>query len=179
MKKRARIAVPLLLVVIAVAVWWLRRPSSIEAQGLFSSGVIEATQADLGFQLPGRIEYVAPREGDAVIPEQELAALDRSEMNARLAAAASQVAAARSRLAEMESGSRPEEIAQARARLRTAEERVSDSDRDVQRAGTLHEGGAISQEARACQINTFGGGVNEVQREIVAMAGLGLPRAPR
>jgi alkylation response protein AidB-like acyl-CoA dehydrogenase len=39
--------------------------------------------------------------------------------------------------------------------------------------------GAMSQEARACQINTFGGGVNEVQREIVAMAGLGMPRAPR
>jgi len=26
---------------------------------------------------------------------------------------------------------------------------------------------------------TFGGGVNEVQREIIAMAGLGLPRARR
>jgi hypothetical protein len=26
---------------------------------------------------------------------------------------------------------------------------------------------------------TFGGGVNEVQRELIAMAGLGLPRAPR
>jgi len=39
--------------------------------------------------------------------------------------------------------------------------------------------GALSQEARACQINTFGGGVNEVQREIVAMAGLHMPRAPR
>jgi len=39
--------------------------------------------------------------------------------------------------------------------------------------------GAISQEARACQINTFGGGVNEIQREIIAMMGLGLPRAPR
>ncbi len=39
--------------------------------------------------------------------------------------------------------------------------------------------GALSQEARACQINTFGGGVNEVQREIIAMAGLQMPRAPR
>ncbi len=39
--------------------------------------------------------------------------------------------------------------------------------------------GRISQEMRACQINTFGGGVNEVQREIVAMAGLRMPRAPR
>jgi alkylation response protein AidB-like acyl-CoA dehydrogenase len=26
---------------------------------------------------------------------------------------------------------------------------------------------------------TFGGGVNEIQRELVATAGLGLPRAPR
>jgi alkylation response protein AidB-like acyl-CoA dehydrogenase len=53
-------------------------------------------------------------------------------------------------------------------------------------AGALRAGspgaalhGALSQEARACQINTFGGGVNEVQREIVAMAGLRMPRAPR
>jgi len=39
--------------------------------------------------------------------------------------------------------------------------------------------GEIGQEARSCQINTFGGGVNEIQREIVAMAGLRMPRAPR
>jgi hypothetical protein len=28
-------------------------------------------------------------------------------------------------------------------------------------------------------INTFGGGANEIQRDIIAMAGLGMPRAPR
>lgn len=39
--------------------------------------------------------------------------------------------------------------------------------------------GALEREARGCQINTFGGGVSEVQREIVAMLGLGMPRAPR
>jgi hypothetical protein len=53
-------------------------------------------------------------------------------------------------------------------------------------AGTVegHSPGAIlrgrlEQEWRSCQINTFGGGVNEIQREIVAMLGLGMPRAPR
>ncbi len=45
-------------------------------------------------------------------------------------------------------------------------------------AGALLQG-QIGHEARACQINTFGGGVNEVQREIIAMAGLRMPRAPR
>jgi alkylation response protein AidB-like acyl-CoA dehydrogenase len=32
---------------------------------------------------------------------------------------------------------------------------------------------------RQATVGTFGGGVNEVQREIIGMAGLGLPRAPR
>ena len=39
--------------------------------------------------------------------------------------------------------------------------------------------GQLEHQYRACQINTFGGGVNEIQREIVAMLGLGMPRAPR
>jgi alkylation response protein AidB-like acyl-CoA dehydrogenase len=39
--------------------------------------------------------------------------------------------------------------------------------------------GRLEQAARGAQINTFGGVVNEVQREIVAMAGLGMTRAAR
>ncbi|HSS11098.1 MAG TPA: acyl-CoA dehydrogenase family protein [Acidimicrobiales bacterium] len=39
--------------------------------------------------------------------------------------------------------------------------------------------GRVEQAARAAQINTFGGGVNEVQREIVAAAGLGMARQAR
>ena len=53
-------------------------------------------------------------------------------------------------------------------------------------AGTIVAGspGAVLQgelevNYRACQINTFGGGVNEIQREIVSMAGLRMPRVPR
>jgi 3-oxocholest-4-en-26-oyl-CoA dehydrogenase alpha subunit len=40
-------------------------------------------------------------------------------------------------------------------------------------------GGRLERAARGAQINTFGGGVNEVQREIVAMAGLHMARARR
>ena len=39
--------------------------------------------------------------------------------------------------------------------------------------------GDVERAGRAAQINTFGGGVNEVQREIIQMAALGMPRAPR
>ncbi|MEI2706585.1 MAG: acyl-CoA dehydrogenase family protein [Ilumatobacteraceae bacterium] len=37
--------------------------------------------------------------------------------------------------------------------------------------------GELEQAARAAEINTFGGGVNEIQRDLVATAGLGLPRS--
>jgi len=39
--------------------------------------------------------------------------------------------------------------------------------------------GELELDARMCTINTFGGGVNEIQREIVSMAGLHMPRVPR
>ncbi len=39
--------------------------------------------------------------------------------------------------------------------------------------------GRLEEAGRQAQINTFGGGVNEVQREILAMAGLGMKRGAR
>ncbi len=39
--------------------------------------------------------------------------------------------------------------------------------------------GEVERAARAAQINTFGGGVNEIQREIIATAGLGMARQAR
>jgi alkylation response protein AidB-like acyl-CoA dehydrogenase len=40
-------------------------------------------------------------------------------------------------------------------------------------------GGELESAYRAAVINTFGGGANEIQRDIIAMAGLGMPRAQR
>ena len=39
--------------------------------------------------------------------------------------------------------------------------------------------GELEKAGRAAQINTFGGGVNEVMRELVAWMGLGLTRTAR
>jgi alkylation response protein AidB-like acyl-CoA dehydrogenase len=56
----------------------------------------------------------------------------------------------------------------------------------VGQAGYLSEGspgavlrGRLEHQARSQTIFTFGGGTNEVQRDIIAMVGLGMPRAPR
>jgi 3-oxocholest-4-en-26-oyl-CoA dehydrogenase alpha subunit len=56
----------------------------------------------------------------------------------------------------------------------------------VGQAGYLTEGspgailrGNLEKQARSQTIFTFGGGANEIQRDIIAMVGLGMPRAPR
>jgi alkylation response protein AidB-like acyl-CoA dehydrogenase len=56
----------------------------------------------------------------------------------------------------------------------------------VGQAGYLPEGspgavlrGQLERSSRSQTIFTFGGGTNEVQRDIIAMVGLGMPRAPR
>jgi alkylation response protein AidB-like acyl-CoA dehydrogenase len=56
----------------------------------------------------------------------------------------------------------------------------------VGQAGYLTEGspgavlrGQLERQARSQTIFTFGGGTNEIQRDIIAMVGLGMPRAPR
>jgi len=146
MSKRRRVAIAVVvLVVIALAIWFavLRDDGS---HLVVASGTVEATEADLGFQSPGRIERIAVLEGDRVVAGQELAWLDRSELRARRRAAEAQAAAARAVLAELERGFRPEEIAQGRAALRAAEQRDSDARRDLERARHLFDGGAVSQQ---------------------------------
>jgi alkylation response protein AidB-like acyl-CoA dehydrogenase len=39
--------------------------------------------------------------------------------------------------------------------------------------------GDLERWMRAALVLTFGGGTNEIQRDIIAMVGLGMPRAPR
>jgi HlyD family secretion protein len=120
-----------------------------------ASGTVEATDADLGFQLAGRIESILVREGDSVQSGQKMAFLDQEELLARRRSAEAQVEAARALLAEMESGFRVEEIEEGRAALRQAEERRDDALRDRDRTQRLFEGGSVSREMLDKAITAF------------------------
>jgi HlyD family secretion protein len=114
---------------------------------LAASGTVEATEAQLGFAVAGRIEDIAVREGDPVKNGAELARLDRSEVLARRDEAQARIDSARALLRELERGSRDEEVAQARAARDAAGDRLEDAERDVERSRTLHRGGAVPKEA--------------------------------
>jgi len=94
-----------------------RRESSTHIE---ASGTLEATEAELGFQLPGRVDSILVEEGDRVTAGQRLAVLDIKELVARRDAATAMAAAQRARLAELQRGFRPEEVAQAEVSLESA-----------------------------------------------------------
>lgn len=119
---RKRIIVVIALVLIAIAAYaGIRYFRGGEENALFASGTVEATEAQLGFQAPGRIDEVAVHEGDAVKQGQILARLDTRETEARLA--------------------------QARAQVQAAQVRLGQAGRDLKRSRALLGGGAIGQEA--------------------------------
>lgn len=146
MNRKRVIPVVVGLAVVALAAYLVLRNGGAD-DVLTASGTVEATEAALGFQVPGRIQRVVPNEGDRVKAGDTLAWLDRTELEARRAQAAAQFAAARAVLAELEAGARSEELAQAREAARAAEERYRDAQRDFERVQRLLQGGAVSQEA--------------------------------
>lgn len=143
-----RIVPPILVLVAAgYAIWTFVLEPRTPLSDLVASGTVEATDAQLGFQAPGRIVEITKKEGERAAAGELLARLDATEMEARRTQAAASVAAAEAQLAELSTGFRREEVAQARAALAGATERVADAERDRERATTLFAGRAVSREA--------------------------------
>jgi HlyD family secretion protein len=134
------------VVVIAVALYIILRPRG-DAGALVASGTVEATDAQLGFQAPGRIDTILVDEGYRVKAGQELARLDQSELRARRGQAAAQLGAAEALLSELQRGNRAQDIQQGRDALSAANQRLTDAQRDLDRTRRLLEGGAVSREA--------------------------------
>ena len=132
--------------VIALAVFFFTRDGSGAADTIAASGTVEASEADLGFQVAGRIETIAAREGDDVASGSVLARLEQSELSARRAMAEAQLASARALLSELQRGARPEELQLARGAETAARQRMEEAARALERTRVLERGGAASRE---------------------------------
>lgn len=113
------------LIIVALAVGfgaytYLQRDPSVTA-----SGTLEARNITVGSKVGGRVMQVLVAEGDIVTKDQLLVTFDDAELFAALLQARGRYAQARATLAKMERGSRPEEIAQARASGASAANAIS------------------------------------------------------
>jgi HlyD family secretion protein len=119
MKKRLMVLV-VVLVLGGSGLFYARWQPAGPTDRILVSGNIEITEAQASFKAAGRIDARLVSEGDVVSAGQIIARLDRIELAQQVALQQAEVQAAAADLAELEAGSRPEEIAQGEAAVRRA-----------------------------------------------------------
>lgn len=116
------------------------------------SGNIEVVDAQLGFKIAGRVARRLVSEGDPVKAGQLVAQLEDTEQVQQLALRRAELQGAEAALAELEAGSRPQEIASAAAALGSAEAERDRARLDFDRQQELLNRAAIaSREFEAAQ----------------------------
>ncbi|MCB2189147.1 MAG: efflux RND transporter periplasmic adaptor subunit [Deltaproteobacteria bacterium] len=149
--KPPKAVLPVLLILILAGVgagvyfkFYAGPPASRDAVLLF--GNVDIREVRLAFQANGRIAEIRVQEGDQVKAGQLVAVLDPVRYQAALAQSEAAVAGQEQVLARLLAGSRPEEIARARAQLAEAQANLRDVEKYFQRRQTLVQTKAISQQ---------------------------------
>lgn len=147
MKKRTRGLVLVIVVILAAlaAAGWFLLGNGEPDDTLTLYGNVEIREVVLGFRVAGRVAEMAFQEGDAVTAGSRMARLDAVPYEQALATAEARVEAARAQLEKLESGSRPQEIEQAAARVTQAEAAFRNAEKVHTRKLGLLESGASSQ----------------------------------
>ncbi len=152
MKKRLRIILPLVVIIIGIVGYYSFHDHK-DGSSITVSGNIEVTEAQMSFQIPGRLATRLVDEGDTVTRGQLLATLDKADQVVAVAKATAALSLARAHLAELEAGSRTQEIENARAvrdravaAEKTAIVQLDQARDDFTRYAALFKGGGISKK---------------------------------
>jgi len=126
MKKRLQIIISLILIISAGIALYLYFNPEKKTEALMVSGTIEATETRLSFRIPGIIAARFVDEGDSVKKGAPIAAMETQDQKIAVAKAEASLANAEAIVAELEAGSRSEEIESAHARVLQATYHLAD-----------------------------------------------------
>jgi HlyD family secretion protein len=135
-------------VIVAAIAWWLTNNQQRSDQ-LVLYGNVDLRQADLPFNASERVLEVVAQEGDHVKKGQLLARLDPTRIEPQVAKAEADVAAEQQVVNRLRAGNRPEEIAQAKANVLSAQADGANARRQYDRLAELSRtssGRAVSQQ---------------------------------
>lgn len=111
-----------LIALVAAGGWfWWQKGNAVAADDLVLFGNVDIRQVALAFNGSGRITELSAQEGDKVRAGDIIGRLDVQSLDLQAKAQEALVEAQRQALLQLRSGPRPEEIAQARAVLASAE----------------------------------------------------------
>jgi HlyD family secretion protein len=125
-------AVVVALIIAALAFWLMGRNDGDKSQ-LTLHGNVDIRQVSLAFEESGRISTLAVDEGDRVQAGQVLATLDTRALKIQEQQALAQLDAQKQTVREQQAGARPEELAQARAQLASAQAQLQKAAEDMSR----------------------------------------------
>jgi len=145
-KKKPVILVLLLIGAIVGGVLTYRHNGEEMKNELRLYGNVDIRQVKLAFHDTGRIKEIYVTEGDPVKVGQLVAELDPVRYAAGVARAEAAVAAQQQLLAKLLAGSRPQEIAAAKARAEAAEATFDDARQTYERARSLAKTQFVSRE---------------------------------
>lgn len=140
-----------------------------ERAALKLSGNIEVVDAQLGFKIAGRVAQRLVSEGERVTEGQLIARLDPIEQQQQLDLRKAELRAAEATLAELQAGSRPQEIAASEAALRSIEADRERLKMDFARSEDLRGKDVISArdfEAAQAQLHVADARVNEAAERL-------------
>ena len=126
--KLKRLVVLLILAAVAGGGYWYyqnREQSPVDQLMLY--GNVDIRQVQLAFHSTGRIQQIDVQEGDTVKAGQLLAAVDPVRYQSSLQQLQAEVAAQQQVVARLESGTRPQEIAEVKARVTAAEAKLHET----------------------------------------------------
>ena len=119
-KKIVFIAAGTIITVVVAAGWYFTRQQSV-ADTLVLFGNVDIRQVSLAFNGSERVAEMRVQEGDRVKAGQVLAKLDTRTLKLQIAQAEAQIAVQEQALLRLKNGTRPEEVAQARAEVASAQ----------------------------------------------------------
>jgi len=146
--KRKIIALPLLLVLLAAGgyYYFITLKTQEPADRLQLYGNIDIRQVEVAFYDSGRILTIAVHEGDRVKTGQLLAELDPVRYQAELTRQEAELLLRQQVVAKLERGSRPQEIAEVRARVKALAARVHNARLTYKRLQRLYRKNSIARQ---------------------------------
>jgi HlyD family secretion protein len=143
-----RIILMFLLTLAAVGGWFAWKttnPGPRNSAPVFH-GNVDIREVRLGFRVAGRVAEVLKEEGDGVAPGEIVARLDAEPYENALDQAEAQAGALAARLAELQNGTRPEDIDQARKNLAATEAAHENARLIFERQQQLVASGAVARQ---------------------------------
>lgn len=136
-----------LIIAAAVAVWWYVNAAANRGDGVLTLyGNVDIREAQLAFEVSGRVAKLNVVEGERVQPGQALARLQPERYQHAVDRLRGQMTVAEQTLAELEAGTRPEEIARARAEVDAAQAEAKNAWRRYHRLRDMAAKNAVSPQ---------------------------------